>query len=648
MRIFINIFIFLQVFVLQFIFMTSVYNIYEKNNIINNGDTAFYIKNPSTDELNNLFNLLIEKNIGFEQLRSEPDIKNKTNYNVFYSKESTIKKKNAINSDIKINYQLLQKEDFIDSTGVFYIAKDQQYIIEELNSMYHLNIKAYEENKISYKNILVINGINIYFLLIFSLLTYFMYISSDLKKIAIKKLLGFSTWKIIWGYYRSLLKILGIVIVTLDVLSIGYVAINNSLTTQFIFILAIYSLGIVIVNILLMLMALFLIRFIKMNEMIKQRNFNKVFNKILITFKWVSCVLVAISLVYFSNSLMALIKENNDIENYQKYNNYYTSNGFASEQYDQLLKNKKELRFFSKNIKGLVENENSFFFDYSLVDYAEGEIPPFVISNNKFIEELTQLKNLQGESVELTNVKNRLTILIPQKFQKDEKKIKAYLIKYIVDGFANYDQNYKISEKQQKPTVTIQYITNNQSIHFLGEEKFETIKNPIVVVDNMSFSGMFYADQLNAGNIYFKFDTREDFRKIILKYNLEKEVVLGTLLTPYLTRLENEGFIFQNIIIFIMIFSFIFMFLIYASNQMTILVNRKKYAVQTLLGFSTSKVLRRHIGVLVSVLLLFLVASFYNGFLSLFTLVVLMDFFVLLLMYKKFVQNNLANSIKGE
>lgn len=645
---FVKIFIFLQVLVLQFIFITSIYNIYEKNNIIDNGDIAFYLKNPNSGDLERIFNLLSEKKIGFEQLRGEPDIKNNINYVIFYSKYSNINKKSAISRDIKISYKLLHKEDFVDSVGVFYISKDQKNIIKKLNNMYNLNIQAYEEDKISYKNILIVNGINVYFLLIFSVLTYFMYISSDLKKIAIKKLIGFSNFRIVFNYYSSLLKTLGIILILLDVICMAYFAINKSISLKFVVMLASYSLGIIIMNILLMLIALFLIKFIKINEMIKHRNFNKLFNKILILFKWVTCILVSISLIYFTNSLLTLLKEKNDIKNYQKYNNYYTSNGFSSEHYNQLLKNKKELQYFSKNIRDMVKNEESYLLDTSTLDSDNKEIPKFVISNKRFIEEFTQLRDVQGNNIRLTTSKNQVTILIPQKFQSDEDKLKKYFLKNIVNEFTNYDKYYGISSKSQKPTVNIQYIENNQSVSFLGEEKLETIKNLILIVDNLNFSGMYYADTLSAGDIYFQFPTRGDFQKITVKYNLERYVSPGTLLTPYLTRLENQNFIFKNVTVFIIIFTFILMFLIYASNQTTILVNRKKYAVQTFLGYSKIKVLKKYVWISTCIFILFLLLAFYNKFSLLFSIIVLIDLFVLMVMYTKFINKSLANSIKGE
>lgn len=645
---FVKIFIFLQVLVLQFIFITSIYNIYEKNNIIDNGDIAFYLKNPNPNELERIFNFLNEKKIGFEQLRGEPDIKNNINYVIFYSKYSNIDKKSAISRDIKISYKLLHKEDFVDSAGIFYISKDQKNIIKKLNNMYGFNIQAYEEDKISYKNILVVNGINIYFLLIFSVLTYFMYISSDLKKIAIKKLIGFSNFRIVSNYYSSLVKTLGIILILLDVICMAYFAINKSLSLKFVVMLASYSLGIIIINILLMLIALFLIKFIKINEMIKHKNFNKLFNKILILFKWVTCILVSISLIYFTNSLLTLLKEKNDIKNYQKYNNYYTSNGFSSEHYNQLLKNKKELQYFSKNIRDMVKNEESYLLDTSTFDIDNKEIPKFVISNKRFIEEFTQLRDVQGNNIRLTTSKNQVTILIPQKFQSDEDKLKKYFLKNIVNEYINYDKYYGISKKQQKPSVNIQYIENNQGVSFLGEEKFETIKDLILIVDDSNFSGMYYADTLNAGDIYFKFPTREEFQKITVKYNLEQYVVPGTLLTPYLTKIENQNFIFQNVTIFIIIFIFILMFLIYASNQTTILVNRKKYAVQTFLGYSKIKVLKKYVWISTCIFILFLLLAFYNKFSLLFSMIVLIDFFVLMGMYTKFINKSLANSIKGE
>mgnify|MGYP003436723706 FL=1 len=190
MKRFLKLFIFLQTLILVFLFVTSIYNIYEKNNIINNNNVAYQLEDNSATNRGELYDELIKDNIPFEFIKN--DLKSESIvYHVFKSPNSTQKEYSILASDSRIEYFSANKQDFQDSSGIFYT--NPNFSISK-NS--NLDIVQVNENNINYNQILLVNGINLIVLLLFSIIVYFIFTSTELKKITLKKMIGFSSWKI--------------------------------------------------------------------------------------------------------------------------------------------------------------------------------------------------------------------------------------------------------------------------------------------------------------------------------------------------------------------------------------------------------------------------------------------------------------------
>ena len=74
MKRFLKLFIFLQTLILVFLFVTSIYNIYEKNNIINNNNVAYQLEDNSATNRGELYDELIKDNIPFEFIKNDLNV----------------------------------------------------------------------------------------------------------------------------------------------------------------------------------------------------------------------------------------------------------------------------------------------------------------------------------------------------------------------------------------------------------------------------------------------------------------------------------------------------------------------------------------------------------------------------------------------
>ena len=99
-------------------------------------------------------------------------------------------------------------------------------------------------------------------------------------------------------------------------------------------------------------------------------------------------------------------------------------------------------------------------------------------------------------------------------------------------------------------------------------------------------------DALNNRSLFFSVESREEFSALLTKYDLAQLVVAGTLLTPYLTQLESVTFVLKTLTMFAIVFVVSLVFILYISNYVDVFVNRKRYALKEIMGFSHFKILK--------------------------------------------------------
>ena len=170
-------------------------------------------------------------------------------------------------------------------------------------------------------------------------------------------------------------------------------------------------------------------------------------------------------------------------------------------------------------------------------------------------------------------------------YKNDESLIKEHLVGEY-DLLLNYNQNYGIQEETRTNDFNIVYIDDNSTIKVNTEEGFSDITGGIIIVDTGDFGGLYYLDSLNNRSLFFSVQSREEFSALLTKYDLAQLVVAGTLLTPYLTRLESVTFVLKTLTMFSIVFVVSLVFILYISNYVDVFVNRKRYALKEIMGFS--------------------------------------------------------------
>ena len=104
-------------------------------------------------------------------------------------------------------YHELQKEDFLDSVGVFYTDLPAN-AIKEIASQLSVAINNFENDAIPYSMVLELNLLNFVILFIVLQIIYCIYTSYSLKKIGIKKSMGFSTIHILKEQIKNFLTLI--------------------------------------------------------------------------------------------------------------------------------------------------------------------------------------------------------------------------------------------------------------------------------------------------------------------------------------------------------------------------------------------------------------------------------------------------------
>ena len=141
--------------------------------------------------------------------------------------------------------------------------------------------------------------------------------------------------------------------------------------------------------------------------------------------------------------------------------------------------------------------------------------------------------------------------------------------------------------------------------------------------------------------LFFQMESREDFSSLLSEYDLEQLVTAGTLLTPYLMQLENVTFVLKTLTTFTIVFIVSLLFVLYISNYVDIFVNRKRYAVKEILGFSHFRILKNRYIFLGIELIISGVLTVINYYFSCLFAIILIDYIFCELLYKVYISNAL-------
>ena len=653
MKKFLKIFIILEILLFAYIFNSSIYNIYEKNNIAADNLSGYVIEETSPETLNQFYSIFTENypNNKIELINNTLTSTDNSVYDLYCYPLDKFEQKQPVSQTIEFKYHELTKEDFLDSVGIFYtdLSDDE---IDQLATQLSTPIIEYEDTSIPYSMILELNLFNFIILFIVILIIYGIYTSYSLKKIGIKKSMGFSTLRILKEQIISVVKYYSIVCLALLAVLNLYYAFTNRFDFSYL-IMGIFFFGIVlIVNVLCMLLTSALIKFVRLEAMIKNKTLNKSTNVIVQFIKVAFSVVIAITIISLLQQSGDYMKSQQAVLDYKYLDGYYTSNGFNSAEYNYAISNPDVSERYSNSVLELYRNHHSLLCDYTGSDEAQGPmgasrpyyVQQTIIANRNYIKEFSNIQ-VNGTPLE-ESVFSTPTVLIPNMYKNDESLIKEHIAGEY-DLLLNYNQNYGIQEETRANEFNIVYIDDNSTIKVNTEEGFSDITGGIIIVDTGDFGGLYYLDALNNRSLFFSVESREEFSALLTKYDLAQLVVAGTLLTPYLTQLESVTFVLKTLTMFAIVFVVSLVFILYISNYVDVFVNRKRYALKEIMGFSHFKILKSRYIVWAMEIIASVILTAINYYFACFFAIMLLDYLFCELLYRTYIRKALYEIEKG-
>lgn len=663
MKKFMLLFIIGQLFVYSFIFSKSFYDVYILNNITNSNLNAYYIDDVTGNNLERIYNCLVEYNAEIEIVKEPVSNNSIQEYRVLYSNNLKISKKVPINKDKKITYAELSKDDFVDSIGVFYTElnhNDMNKISEELE----LEIKAYGENPIDYIQILKNNGVNFTILLVITQVILFIYTCTRIKINAIKKLNGFSAFRMVKDSLYEFLKLEILSVVVILLLNVTYICVIKRFSFNYLVLLLFFIAIVVLITVIQLMLTQISIRFIDISDMIKNKTFRPVWSLVMNFTKIILLVAITLSITSLSIQLDNYNETLNNINKYRQLNTYFTSNGYNAQEYDKCFSKKEEINKISDDMKKMYEENEELallidanittystdayynLYNISFNDLLNSYQDNYVVVNNKYYKTFMQLKDENGVCIDELPDK---TILIPKKYKNDYEVIDYCKKKY--SELYNYDVYYKNESEVEISDINIIFIDNNQNIPILDEyimESNQKITNSIIYVDDCNLAGTWYLEELAKGKLSFKLPDRSEYQKMLVKYSLNEMLSSATLLTPLSDNIRYYEFIVDQAIVFVILFIATLILIVYFSCYLEIMINRKKYAIKYLMGFSNFRILQSQLfyDLLLLIITFFLLALKQN--ISAMIIGIVADLIFIIMIFNKEIIKSISGIMKGE
>ena len=145
--------------------------------------------------------------------------------------------------------------------------------------------------------VLELNLLNFVILFIVLQIIYCIYTSYSLKKIGVKKSMGFSTIHILKEQITSIIKYFSVTCFVLLVLLNLYYALTNRYDFSYLVTIVLFFMGVLTINVLCVLITSILIKFVSLEAMIKNKTLNSGTNIVVQTIKIIFSVIIAITII---------------------------------------------------------------------------------------------------------------------------------------------------------------------------------------------------------------------------------------------------------------------------------------------------------------------------------------------------------------
>ncbi len=665
MKKFLQLYLICQLFVCCFIYAQSIYDIYTLNNLGSDYDNEFYLENVSGENLGKLYDVLIENGASIEIIKTPISEDAVLEYEIYSTAGDDVRKMYPITNDKKFSYYELTREDFVDSTGRFQCNWGYRQIYENIKHT-ELIIKEYQKDDISYAQVFINNGVNIAVLVILSQFVLFVYTFMRIKINAVKKLLGYSSRRMVLDSFFLFCKMETVAGVVVLLLHGAYCVFRGKGCSAYFLGLLGTIVVVLTANLIMLFVTQVSIRTIDISAMIKNKVYSGTWNNSMMVLKIVFVVILTVCISIFINQYKEYQATVSEVNQYRGLSKYYTANGFNSDEYEKVFRETETIRETSSNMKKLYHKyaDKALLMDINVTEYmsenyyrlydtsAEQLLHSYkhnyVVVNENYFSEYLQVYDEKGELIKFSDLSEG-TVLVPEEYKGAEVE---QVCKRIYNDFFRYDDYYTSSDVlEEEKEINVIYIPSSQEINILTFYQLETgkkIKNSIVFIDKGNFAGTWYLSKLSNGEMAFLLEDRNEFAFILQEFYLDNLLNVGTLLTPLSDMIRYYEFTANQAGMFAFLFVVALIFILYLSCYIEIMVNRKQYAVKRLLGFSGGRSLA--MAVLPDIIILFLVIPLKMLGCSIWVLVISLciDTFFLKVLYNGIIIRNIAGNLKGE
>lgn len=653
-----------QMLVISFIYGQSIYDIYLLNNMGAEGLTSYYVEEASGSNLESLYDVLMKNGASVEVIKEPITNDNILEYDVYDSENISVRHKVPVSKDKRILYKKLNKDEFVDSVGRFNSDIGESEI-REIYDKLGINIRKYNQDDVEYGQVLKNNAVNFIILILLSQFVLFVFTFSRIKINAIKKLNGFSPLRMIMDSFEEFIRMETIAATIVIIIHVIYLCINKSICSAYIIGLLITVLVSTLLTFLQLWVTQFSIRLIDVSSMIKNKMYSNLWCVAMNVIKVVFIVAITISVSLLMTEYKSYRSVLDKVEEYKSLNRFYTSNGYNSDEFDLIFSDNDAIDEISQNMKNLyIDNySRSMLVDSNITSFAtenyfeiyntdfeqllESYSDNYVVINRNYLEKYLDIVDEGGEKIVCSE--DTPTILIPEKYKNNED-VKDFCRDQL-KTFMNYDEIYKRISEEEIGDINFIYIKNDQSItipdSFLLTND-EGITNSIVFVDDGYFDGTWYLQEVSNGKLSFDLEDRNEYKSLLEKYSLDKLLSAGTLLTPLLEQIRYYEFIILQSGVFAVLFSLTLLMIIYFSNYLEVIVNRKKYALKYLSGYSFCRSLSEPIATEVIIILFGIIMSAVGIFTMPLFLSVLVSTVIMLVMQQNMIVRNVTDIMRGE
>lgn len=167
------------------------------------------------------------------------------------------------------------------------------------------------------------------------------------------------------------------------------------------------------------------------------------------------------------------------------------------------------------------------------------------------------------------------------------------------------------------------------------------------MLDNGSFGSGFYFDMLGSSQLAFKLNDREEFKSMLIQYDLDNLYMAHNLLTPFESIFSSYEFLFDQAKLFVFLFIILLIFIIYISNYIDMIVNGRSYAARYMQGYHLLKNLRANLVMIIFMIGVSSVWYILNVNIFIYLLFILYDLASMLYLYNKLIVKDVYKVMNG-